>query len=143
MTFGSRPVFLCFGRIEQRAIDLVPPDRQNPAACILFLLKLHISVSGLTSTRIMCVQALSLVPFLCSEAFSKLSVKVHNHTANMLLFPCMFCGLLFSPTTSCTCHVELRSTLKNICCAKETHVHRTDISGRIWCAFPGLACSSR
>lgn len=37
MTPGSRPVFLCFWRISQRDTDLVPPDRQNLAACTLFL----------------------------------------------------------------------------------------------------------
>lgn len=79
MTLGCQPVFLCFGRISHCGIDLVPPDRQNLAACTLFLLQLHISASGLTSGRIVCVQALPLFPFLGSETFTQLPAKVHSH----------------------------------------------------------------
>lgn len=73
MTLGSRPVFLCFGRIEQCAFDLVPPDRQNLAACTLFLLKLHISVSGLASTRIVCSGSFPFPIFRLRGLFQTLS----------------------------------------------------------------------
>lgn len=96
MTLGCRPVFLCFGRISQRGIDLVPPDRQNPAACTHFLLNLHISVSGLTSERIMCVQALPLFPFLGSEAFSQPSTKVRSHSKPAVVSMHVFWVIVFS-----------------------------------------------
>lgn len=73
---------------------------------------------------------------LLSQMFSKGAIAQQ---------PCLSIRLswLFSPTTSCTCGVELRSTLKNICSSTETYVRRIDVCDRVWVVFPALACSSR
>lgn len=73
----------------------------------------------------MCVQALPFFTFLGAEFFPKLITS----TTNVRFLPCVLSvdGPVFSPPTSCTGHLKLRSTLKNICCSRGTYVHRTDI----------------
>lgn len=84
----------------------------------------------------MCVQALPFFTFLGAGFFPKLSLSA----TNVRFLPCILPvdGPMFSPTTSCTGHLKLRSTLKNICCSKGTYVHRTDVCDRLGFVFLGL-----